>query len=66
MADELPNRQIIEFLGMGAKNYCYVHVDAETGDDIRACVKVRGFSLNYEASQLLNYESMKERILARL
>lgn len=41
----------------GPKNYAY-----ETEEGQTVC-KIRGFSLNYENSQLLNFKSMKELLL---
>ena len=51
---------IIEFCSGGAKNYGYLTKKGKT-----EC-KVRGFSLNYETKQVLNYHTMKENILKEL
>ena len=58
--DELGGDPIIEFVSGGAKNYGYLTRSGET-----EC-KVRGFSLNYEAMQHLNYLTMKANILKEL
>ena len=45
---------IVEFVGCGAKNYAY---KLNTGQVV---CKVRGFSLNYSASQVVNMNSMRQ------
>ena len=47
---------IIEFVSCGPKNYTY---KLNTGGVV---CKVRGFSLNHKASQILNFESMKKAL----
>ena len=49
---------IEEFVSCGPKNYSF---RVNTGEVI---CKVRGFSLNYRSSQILNFESMKEALIA--
>ena len=49
---------IVEFVACGPKNYGY---KLNTGD---CQVKVRGFSLNYKASQIINYESLKQSLMS--
>ena len=49
---------IQEFVSCGAKNYAY---KLNTGETV---CKVRGFSLTYAASQIINMESMKESLFA--
>ena len=49
---------IQEFISCGPKNYSY---RVNTGQII---CKVRGFSLNYKGSQVINFESMKEALFA--
>ena len=49
---------IEEFVSCGPKNYSF---RVNTGEVI---CKVRGFSLNYRSSQILNFESMKEALVA--
>ena len=52
--DELGGDKIVEFVSGGAKNYGY-----KTREGKVEC-KVRGFTLNYETLQTLNYETMKD------
>ena len=49
---------IQEFISCGPKNYSY---RVNTGQII---CKVRGFSLNYKGSKVINFESMKEALFA--
>lgn len=65
MTDERPGRRIVEFVGGGPKNYGYLHVDGNTGGDEKALMKVRGFTLNYTAANILNFYSVRDRIIAR-
>ena len=58
--DEIDGDVIVEFCSGGAKNYGYLTKKGKT-----EC-KVRGFSLNYETKQILNYHTMKENILKEL
>ena len=55
--NETPGDSIVEFVSGGAKNYVYLARRGKT-----EC-KVRGFSLNYAAKQVLNYYTMKRNIL---
>ena len=45
---------IVEFISCGPKNYAY---KLNTNEVV---CKVRGFSLNFSASQIINFDSMKE------
>lgn len=65
MKREHPERRIIEFLAGGPKNYGYRHVDALTGNDERAELKIRSFPLSYATHQMLNFKSMKELVLGQ-
>ena len=58
--NETPGDSIAEFVTGGPKNYGYLTKKGKT-----EC-KVRGFSLNYETKQRLNYETMKENLLLEL
>ena len=49
---------IEEFVSCGPKNYSF---RVNTGEIV---CKVRGFSLNYKSSLILNFESMKEALIA--
>jgi len=63
MKREIPTRRIVEFVAGGPKNYGYRHVDAATGGDERAELKIRSFPLSYATHQLLNFHSMKQLVL---
>ena len=60
MKDETAGVPIIEFVSGGPKNYSYM---LQTGDT--EC-KVRGFTLDEQGRALLNFESMKQHILAEI
>ena len=53
---------IEEFVSGGPKNYAYRIVDFVTGNCETAC-KVRGITLNYSASQTVNFDVMNALIL---
>ena len=54
LTDELESGEhIVEFVSGGPKNYAY-----KTNNNKETC-KVRGFSLNYTNSRLINFESVK-------
>ena len=55
---ECSGHWIEEFVSCGPKNYSY---RVNTGEIV---CKVRGFSLNYKSSLILNFESMKEALVA--
>lgn len=60
LTDELtPGDWITEFVCNGPKNYAY-----QTHQGKRVC-KVKGFSLNYANSQILNLESMRDAMFNR-
>jgi hypothetical protein len=64
MTSELkPNEIISEVVCAGPKNYAYRTVNPMTGVSKTVC-KVRGIILNYSASQLVNFEKMKDMILS--
>jgi len=63
MTSELkPWEFICEFVSGGPKNYAYKSINSMTGEEKTVC-KVRGITLNYSASQLVNFESIKHMIL---
>ena len=63
MTSELkPCEYISEYVSGGPKNYAYRTHNTETGAEATVC-KVRGITLNYSASQLVNFEAMKQLIL---
>ena len=65
MTSELrPFEFIEEFVSGGPKNYAYKIVDTTTGERKTVC-KVRGITLNYNASQLVNFDVIKDMILEK-
>jgi hypothetical protein len=63
MVSELkPCEYIQEYASGGAKNYSYRVVDKTTGCCKTVC-KVRGFTLNYSAKHLINFDVIKNMIL---
>ena len=55
LTDELGNGEyIVEFVSCGPKNYAY-----RTNENNETC-KVRGFTLNFKNSQLINFHSVKD------
>ena len=56
LTDELDGHFITEFISAGPKNYAY-----NTSDNKQVC-KVRGFTLNYRNSQIINFDSVKELV----
>jgi len=64
MISELkPNELISEVVCAGPKNYAYTTLNILTGESKRVC-KVRGVTLNFSASKLVNFEKMKDMALA--
>jgi hypothetical protein len=65
MTDELegygPGSYISEFVSAGPKNYAY-EVTTPGKEGKEHCVKVKGFTLDNQAAQLLNFETMKEMV----
>ena len=57
-----PCEYISEFVCGGPKNYAYQTRNTETGAEATVC-KVRGITLKYSASQLVNFERLKQMIL---
>ena len=53
---------ISEFFCGGPKNYAYQTHNTETGKNSTVC-KVRGITLNYSASHLVEFERLKQMIL---
>jgi hypothetical protein len=62
MTSELKQGIHIEFVSGGPKNYAYRTVNPATGEHDTVC-KVRGITLNYSASRLLNFDVMRDMIL---
>ncbi|KAJ8914412.1 hypothetical protein NQ315_017506 [Exocentrus adspersus] len=67
MTDELEGygagSHIKEFVSGGPKNYAYKFFAAKDNEEKVTC-KVKGISLNYAASQLVNFDTIKEMILS--
>jgi len=64
MTSELkPDEIISEVVCAGPKNYAYRTVNSVTGESKTVC-KIRGITLNYLTSQLVNFEKMKDMILS--
>ncbi|XP_035677014.1 uncharacterized protein LOC118416064 [Branchiostoma floridae] len=59
LTDELEDNggHIVEFCSAGPKNYAYVAADGTS-----VC-KVKGFTLNYQNQQLINFDVMKDMIM---
>jgi len=65
MQSELKKGEIIvEVVCAGPKNYAYKTYNSSTGESKTVC-KVRGITLNYSASQLVNFEKIKDMILSK-
>jgi len=63
MTSELkPNEIISEVVCAGPKNYVYRTINSLTGERKTVC-KVRGITLNYYASRLVNFAKIKDMIL---
>ena len=63
MTSELkPGEFICEFASGRPKNYAYKSINSMTGEEKTVC-KVRGITLKYSASQLVNFESIRRMIL---
>jgi hypothetical protein len=57
-------KYIFEYVGARPKNYAYKTVHSVTGECRTVC-KVRGMTLTYSASQLVNFDKIKYMILKR-
>ena len=65
MQSELKKGEVIvEVVCAGPKNYAYKTHTSATDESNTVC-KVRGITLNYSASQLVNFEKIKEMILSK-
>jgi hypothetical protein len=63
ITDELkPGEYVSEFVSAGPKNYAYKICEHGIGKVQTVC-KVRGITLNYSASRLLNFEVIRDIIL---
>ena len=56
LKDEYPHQELTQYVGLGAKNYAIRFADG-------ACeCKVRGFTLNYQTSKLIDFDTMLEML----
>jgi hypothetical protein len=63
MTKELgPDEHIREFVSGGPKNYAFKIMNARTSETKTIC-KVRRIALNYSATQLVNFGSIRDLIL---
>ncbi|XP_023312382.1 uncharacterized protein LOC111692561 [Anoplophora glabripennis] len=66
MTDELegygPESYISEFVSGGPKNYTYKVFSTRDNEEKVVC-KVKGISLNYSASRLVNFDTIKDMVL---
>ena len=56
LKDEYPHKELTQYVGLGAKNYAM-----RFADDTSEC-KVRGFTLNYQTSKLIDFDTMLEML----
>ncbi|XP_072384582.1 uncharacterized protein [Diabrotica undecimpunctata] len=63
LTDELSGGHISEFVSGGPKNYAYKYI-LPNGDE-KFCCKVKGISLNYLNSQLINFDTIKKMVLVK-
>ncbi len=62
LSSEIPaNHRIIEVCAGGPKNYGYKLENLITGE-VTTKIKVRGFTLSWEASRQLTYDTLKELV----
>jgi hypothetical protein len=54
----------VEVVCAGPKNYAYKTYNSAAGESKTGC-KVKGITLNYRASQLVNFEKIKDIILIK-
>ena len=60
-----PHEMITEFVSGGPKNYAYTIIDTKNAvtQMKKTVCKVRGITLNYNTSQLVNFDVIKDMIL---
>jgi len=58
------DKVIVEVVCAGQKNYAYKKYNSTT-DESKSVCKVRGITLNYSASQLVNFAKIKDMILSK-
>jgi len=65
MQSELKKGEVIvEVVCAGTKNYAYKTYTSATDESKTVC-KVRGITFNYSASQLVNFEKIKDIIMSK-
>jgi len=62
-SEQKPDEIISEVVCAGQINYAYKTLNTSTGDSKTVC-NARGITLNFSASKLVNFEKMKDMILA--
>jgi hypothetical protein len=62
VSELMPGEHVTEFVSAGAKNYAYKVANSATGETKAVC-KVRGITLNYSASHLVNFGVIQKMIL---
>lgn len=60
-----PGSYITELASGGPKNYAYKVFSPEQKDEIMVC-KVKGISLTYDVSKLINFETLKNMVLQNI
>jgi hypothetical protein len=62
LTDEVPDNRIIEFVTGGPKNYDY-KIDRPDKDGNTTMCKVRGITLNYKNSLIINFDTIKDMVI---
>ena len=63
-SEHKPSEFIEEFVSGQHKNHAYKTVHTATGERKTVC-KIRGLTLNYSTSQLVNFEVIKDMVIER-
>ena len=62
LTDEVPDNRIIEFVTGGPKNYAYKIARPDKDGNTTIC-KVRGITLNYKNSLIINFDTIKDMVI---
>jgi len=63
MTSELKEKEYISiFVSMGSKNYAYKLCNSVTRE-VKTVCKVRSITFNYKASQIMNFDTIKDLVL---
>jgi hypothetical protein len=62
LTDDVPDHRIIEFVTGGPKNYTYT-IARPDKDGITTICKVRGITLNYKNSLIINIDATKDMVI---